>query len=202
MRVLILIAVVVACAATVWLLTQYDFRTSGPQNAQAIYTDGGTEACLKCHSGESITLIAATAHGDKNNPFTPYAQKGCESCHGPGSLHVSRARGGTGMPALLQFGDRSTRPQQTAACLDCHGKAMGNEKAMLWTGSPHDTPRITCVSCHSIHTAENPVDGRERQVLVCSGCHAREVRDHPQLKGRFEKRKCSACHDVHRAKKD
>lgn len=197
MRIRLVIVFAAGCALALLLLTQFDFRIAEPEPVEAGFTEGGTEACLKCHGGETMTMIAATAHGDKNNPYTPYAQQGCESCHGPGSLHVSRARGGTGFPALLRFGDRNTRPEQTAACLDCHGKQMGKTGAMKWAGSPHDTPRITCVSCHSIHTTDDPLAEREGQVRVCSRCHARDVSAHPVTGAKFDRLKCSACHDVH-----
>ena len=72
--------------------------------AEGQFTEGGTELCLSCHGGESMTIMADTAHGNVDNPHTPYAQKGCESCHGPGSVHVSRAGGGIGFPLLLSPG--------------------------------------------------------------------------------------------------
>ena len=173
-------------------------RSGAAKDAQ--FTATGTESCLRCHSGERMTLMGETAHGDADDPHAPYAQQGCESCHGPGSLHVSRARGGAGFPALLRFGDKSTRPQQTAACLNCHAEDMGATEGMEWTGSAHDTPRITCVSCHQLHTADNPLIEAKTQTKNCAGCHEDEIAAHPRFEDKgiaFDKLMCSDCHDVH-----
>ena len=170
----------------------------------AQYTTGGTDGCLRCHGGPTMTLMGDTVHGDSSNPHAPYAQQGCEACHGPGSLHVSRARGGTGFPALLRFGDRQTRPQQTAACLDCHAKDMGNLAGMEWTGSLHDTPRMTCVSCHTLHTTENKLADARQQTSNCNKCHAEQITAHPRFEDKgivFDRLMCSDCHDVHQLRK-
>jgi len=74
-------------------------RVNGQPEAQ--FTAEGAERCLNCHAGERMTIMAETAHGNSQDPHTPFAKQGCESCHGPGSLHVSRARGGRGFPAMI-----------------------------------------------------------------------------------------------------
>jgi DmsE family decaheme c-type cytochrome len=171
-----------------------------PERAEAQYTQDGSEGCLSCHGADRMTLIAATPHGDTNNPDAPFALQGCESCHGPGSLHVSRARGGTGLPALLRFGDRTTRTQQTAACLECHAQDMGGTKGMKWAGSLHDTPRITCVTCHVVHAEENSLADQSKQTAKCARCHKEKITNHKgfgQAGSRFEKLSCYDCHDVH-----
>lgn len=172
----------------------------GKSATDAQYTKGGTESCMYCHVGEQIIVIAETAHGNASNPHAPYAQQGCESCHGPGSLHVSRARGGVGFPALLRFGDRKTRPQQNSTCLVCHGQDMGDIEAMEWTGSLHDTPRMTCVSCHQLHTADDLLTTRDGQIKNCSRCHEDEISNHKRFESKginFNKLTCYDCHDVH-----
>jgi len=170
------------------------------RTTDAQYTATGTESCLRCHAGENIATMAETAHGDTTDPHAPFAQQGCESCHGPGSLHVSRARGGAGFPALLRFGDRKTRPEQTAACLNCHGKDMGQTKAMAWTSSLHDTPRMTCVSCHQLHSTEKPLATRTGQIENCGRCHEEQITNHRRFEDKgiiFDQLFCSDCHDVH-----
>jgi DmsE family decaheme c-type cytochrome len=168
--------------------------------AAAQYTTGGADSCLRCHGSEHMLIIAETAHGNPDDPHTPYAQQGCESCHGPGSLHVSRARGGTGFPALLRFGDRTTRPQQTAACLNCHAEEMGDVAGMEWTGSLHDTPRMTCGTCHRMHTTDNPLADRDYQTQRCALCHKKQIASHPDFADKgvvFDELTCYDCHDVH-----
>ena len=173
-------------------------RSATVQDAQ--FTAAGTASCLRCHSGESMTIMGETAHGDATDPHAPYAVQGCESCHGPGSLHVSRARGGAGFPALLRFGEDSTRPQQTAACLNCHAEDMGETEGMEWTGSAHDTPRITCVGCHQLHTTDDPLTDTTKQTENCMRCHEDEIAVHPRFEDKgivFDNLICSDCHDVH-----
>ena len=67
--------------------TQEALSSDGPK---AQYTAEGTENCVRCHVGERIVSIAKTVHGNKEDPHTPYAKNGCESCHGPGSDYKAR----------------------------------------------------------------------------------------------------------------
>jgi predicted CXXCH cytochrome family protein len=165
---------------------------------QAKFTDKGVQGCLRCHAGEEMEVIEETAHGNAHDPHAPYAQHGCESCHGPGSLHASRARGGAGFPPLTDFGRGGDPvPQQLAACLDCHGTAMGDVAGMEWSGSLHDTGRITCSTCHRIHSTENAMADQTRQRENCARCHEKQIVNHHRLGGRFERRICYDCHDVH-----
>jgi len=171
-----------------------------PSTQAAQFTAGGTESCMRCHAGENMAIVGETPHGDKDNPDSPFAQQGCESCHGPGSLHVSRARGGAGFPALLRFGDRKTRPEQNQACLDCHAQDMGDTPGMEWQGSLHDTPRMTCVGCHTLHSAENDMLDKQTQTQTCSRCHEEQISAHKDFQSKgivFDRLMCSDCHDVH-----
>jgi DmsE family decaheme c-type cytochrome len=175
-----------------------DKRTNGLPEAQ--YTADGTESCVRCHAGERMTLMAETAHGNKDNPHTPYATHGCESCHGPGSLHVSRARGGRGFPAMIRFGSGESVQRQTAACIGCHADDMGNLEGMEWTDSAHDTGGMTCVSCHEGHIVGNPLAEQQPQREACATCHAKEIAGHPRFEDKgivFDKLSCYDCHDVH-----
>ena len=190
----------VLCALAVNYPAPADAQVTRSAKIAAQFTIGGTEGCLRCHGAEHMTLIASTPHGNTENPDTPAALQGCESCHGPGSLHVSRARGGTGFPALLRFGDRDTRPQQTKACLDCHANDMGETEGMRWAGSLHDTPRITCVTCHVVHTTDNPMRDPDQQSAKCARCHSKDISKHPRFEEQgimFDELICYDCHDVH-----
>jgi len=176
---------------------QDDSRRTG---VEAQFTSEGTERCLFCHGGETMTLIAETPHGDSTNADTPFAQKGCESCHGPGSLHVSRARGGRGFPALIRFGSDQLVNKQTEACINCHAKDMGDSEGMEWTGSAHDTDGMTCVSCHQMHIVGNPLADKAQQLESCAHCHEKQIADHRRFESAgivFDKLTCYDCHDVH-----
>ena len=170
-------------------------------STDAQFTAQGTEHCLRCHGGDKITVIEQTPHGDANHPQSPASTHGCESCHGPGSLHVSRARGGAGQPILLQFKkDLDNTQAQTNACLDCHAQALSDREAMSWRDSSHDTRDITCSSCHQIHVETNVLKIRDNQVANCSSCHKKQVENHRTFADKginFDQLTCFDCHDVH-----
>ena len=124
-----------------------------------IYTEGGSEDCLRCHSGNKMRDVAESPHGDGTSPFSPAANHDCESCHGPGSIHISRAHGGRGFPLLTQFGrgkEVSPRATQLAACLGCHGAESEIEPRIVFLGSPHDRNNINCSTCHTVHAVSDP----------------------------------------------
>jgi len=171
--------------------------TGGPQ---AQYTTEGTEGCVRCHGAERITSIEKTVHGSKENSKAPYAKQGCESCHGPGSLHVSRARGGRGFPLLIAFREDEPVHRQTDACIGCHGKDLGKQKGMKWSGSAHDTKDMTCVSCHKLHIEGNPLKEQKSQEKVCAKCHSEQITNHRRFEDVgivFDRLTCYECHDVH-----
>ena len=178
---------------------QADEHNNSRRNApQAKYTAEGVEGCLVCHAGVLMTLMADTVHGNEKNPHTPYSAHGCESCHGPGSLHVSRARGGVGFPALLAFRQWESTEQHNDACMQCHGEDMGGLAGMeKWNGSLHQLRGMACVYCHQSHVARDKMKNRDLQRERCSKCHSRTIAAHEDEGIRIARRKCSACHDIH-----
>ena len=48
-------------------------RSNGQPEAQ--YTTEGTERCLSCHAGERMTIMAETAHGNTQDPHSPFEEK-------------------------------------------------------------------------------------------------------------------------------
>src|SRR5689334_19799218 len=73
-----------ALVAMAWPPPQQPPAPSSPAQAP---TYVGQDTCIGCHDTEG-TSIGHTAHGKAQNPRTPQAGHGCESCHGPGSAHV------------------------------------------------------------------------------------------------------------------
>jgi DmsE family decaheme c-type cytochrome len=150
----------------------------------------GADTCAVCHD-ELATAFARSAHGRAGE------EGSCESCHGPGSLHVDAE----GDPALIRsFGGGMGAVDDTDACLACHGR---QRHVRGWGGSEHAGAALTCQSCHTVHreSAESPLL-RSGQSDLCYECHA-EVRaqfhltvTHPVERGNME---CSDCHNPHRA---
>ena len=172
------------------------------------FTVEGTDSCLHCHSGEKMRAMSASPHFDLETRGTPAAERGCESCHGPGSIHASRAHGGQGFPPLTRFDRRnslSPREEQLSACLSCHGDEEMGEKQIVYLGGTHDRRNINCSTCHSVHTESDPISEKENQDSTCGRCHRRHIREHPRFEEKgidFEAVTCSTCHDVHAPAKE
>jgi DmsE family decaheme c-type cytochrome len=169
------------------------------------FADGGSEACLRCHSGEKMRAIVSSPHGDTETPGSPFAEHGCESCHGPGSIHVSRAHGGRGFPPLTTFGrgkDVSPREEQIHACLACHANENTGARRIGFIGSVHDKRTINCSTCHKAHVETDPISNKDQQAKICYRCHRKQKEEHPRFEGKsinFDALSCSTCHDVHYA---
>ncbi len=178
-------------------------ETSRTHTRTPVFTRDGTESCLTCHSGEKIRAMASSPHGDADVPGSPAAVHGCESCHGPGSIHISRAHGGRGFPPLTRFGrgkEASPREEQLHSCLACHGKERTGAGRIGFIGSAHDRQTINCSTCHTLHAGTDPLADRETQAATCSRCHRRQLAGHPRFEDKsidFDALSCSTCHDVH-----
>ncbi len=185
-----------------WGLSVSDTQAQSLRNLpEAKFTGGGPEACLTCHGGPQMTIIAETPHGDASDPHAPYAQEGCESCHGPGSLHVSSARGGVGFPALNDF-KYFGRPLegQFDTCLSCHTDSSEGRTNIGWVGSPHDTSGMSCTSCHEVHATENPLADVAQQRNQCATCHGLSNSKHAVFESngmQLDTMKCTQCHNPH-----
>lgn len=172
---------------------------------EQVYTGGGAEACLRCHSGENMRAVADSAHGNMENMYTPLANQGCEACHGPGSIHISRAHGGAGFPKMINFGrgkSFSPRDVQVEACLACHHDEEGGTSAIEWYSSSHNRKNTNCSMCHSVHVALDPMQNADQQVARCSRCHRKDLEQHEHFEDsdiEFESLSCGTCHNVHEA---
>ena len=168
------------------------------------YTEEGEKACLVCHAGAKMRAVNKGVHGNHENPLTPFSKHQCESCHGPGSIHVSRAHGGKGFPALIEFGAgprRALRDKQVGACLSCHENGDIGMEVTTFTGTTHDRWLVSCPSCHQVHVESDPILERKQQPGICLACHIREETEHPKVGNRvpdFSRMGCAGCHRVHR----
>ena len=140
-----------------------------PKAASPTYA--GQEMCVACHaeaaeSYDKTTHAAALADESRPEPL-----RGCEACHGPGSVHAEEG-GGKGVGGLRAFlrGERAT--DRSAACLKCHA---GAESLHAFKASEHGLAAVACTDCHRMHGGT-----RERLLVkktpeLCYGCHL-EVR--------------------------
>ncbi len=150
----------------------------------------GNRACFECHT--NITrMFPSSPHARVHVEGAAMAgQSGCESCHGPGSLHI-QAGGGRGKFIVNPGKDPAT-------CFQCH----------LETHAEFSLPqhhaviegRMNCVQCHDPHGRDifKPAGGLAMARLNegCAQCHREQTRpvvfEHEALR-----EGCTVCHSPH-----
>jgi len=153
----------------------------------------GQETCVGCHDTEG-TNIHQTAHGKKQIPGSPEAEKGCESCHGPGSAHLDDPSVPGSINRFTQMKPRDV----SATCLTCHTR--GNHTQ--WKGSMHDARNLSCITCHSVHAPKSEKSQLKAANIVdtCRTCHTPEVAKQQRtghMPVREGKMTCTTCHNPH-----
>jgi predicted CXXCH cytochrome family protein len=147
----------------------------------------GSQACKECHE-DTVRWFATAAHARLKAPGTNAFEVGCESCHGPGSLH---AQSGGNAHTILNPG------KSPETCFQCHLDKRGQFN--LSYHHPVLEGKISCVSCHDPHKGDGMLAGgtelkSERD--LCSECHIAQrgphVFEHQALR-----EGCTACHEVH-----
>ena len=152
----------------------------------------GDKECATCHEA-MMPAFAKTVHGRLADFETMGGEKGCESCHGPGSLHA-----GEGETARIFSFARLTPDQSSAICLKCHSA----NSLMQWHGNIHAMADVACSDCHRIHQGAIPI--RKSLKLaepdLCYSCHqeyqakANFPSHHPIKEGKMV---CTSCHEAH-----
>jgi DmsE family decaheme c-type cytochrome len=162
--------------------------TAPPQAVQpAEYA--GEETCLGCHEDKAYK---GTAHGLALKERTPAANRGCESCHGPGKAHAE-----SGDSTLIKRFTTMTPSEASDTCTSCHNRASH----ALWDGSQHNQRNISCATCHSVHSPKGtPQLAARTQIELCSKCH-RSITNKQHRFNHMPVREggmtCSSCHNVH-----
>ncbi len=158
----------------------------------------GEQMCMFCHQLEdehfSHTLHAlglrAAAQGRPGAPV-------CETCHGPGSVHIENP---LEQDSIIRFTHQSgsSNEVQTGACLSCHEGGPRDH----WTGSVHQRNDLTCSDCHNSMSRFSPESTMFRSSIneTCSTCHQ-------DVRNQFERRShmplpegqmsCADCHNPH-----
>jgi DmsE family decaheme c-type cytochrome len=166
------------------------------------YTASGADTCLACHNVPEVTGIFQTRHGAPTDPRAPFGhgQLQCESCHGPGGSHAGMQLINDKLARVIEFEADSTASVETrnGMCLGCHEADAG----FAWHGGAHDDNRVTCASCHQLHSATDAVQVKSTQADKCYACHAFRKSDslkaysHPLREGKMS---CTGCHSPHGA---
>lgn len=127
----------------------------------------GEDACTTCHD-DAASAYAKTVHAQAlADARRPEAERGCEACHGPGSVHAEEG-GGKGVGGLKAFVRDEPASSRSAVCLRCHaGQGVRHD----FLAGEHSLARVACTDCHSVHAAgAAPLLVRTAPDL-CYGCH-------------------------------
>lgn len=160
----------------------------------------GAQACLGCHVAQAAAFGTTLMGKIFRNPRNPQERANCETCHGPGSLHV-KAGGGRGVGGMISFrldDAAHTTDEYNAICLSCHEK--GNR--VLWRGSTHETRGLACINCHTVMTNVTPRHQLSQltELDTCFQCHKNkraEIWRSSHMPLREGKMTCSSCHNPH-----
>ena len=167
-------------------LFRYEPLTLAPINIPgAVYA--GMETCGACHEkkiaefrGAPHAAFAVLEADEEDGP----KGEGCESCHGPGSLHIE----GEGDKSKILKGD-------WRQCFACH--LDKKSQFSLRYHHPVTEGRMTCSDCHDPHKGAKPVFRAEEANETCFSCH-------PDKRGPWTfpheavtEDGCSSCHNPH-----
>lgn len=148
----------------------------------------GSKACVDCH--EEVTRDFKTADHSRLQAKGKNAENmGCESCHGPGSLHVKS--GGAAHTIVNPRKDPET-------CFQCHLEIRAKFSLPHRHGVLEG--KMSCADCHNPHKGSVVKGGGATNVMgkndVCFQCHTEQrgpfVFQHEALR-----EGCVTCHDPH-----
>jgi predicted CXXCH cytochrome family protein len=157
-----------------------------PQIPGAKYV--GSKQCAQCHSDIADSFATAT-HAKVAVASAGAMNTGCESCHGPGSLHV-KAGGGAGT---------IINPKKSPeTCFQCHLDKRGQFSL------PHSHPvlagKMSCGDCHDPHK-DSAIRGGGAALAAstetCLRCHTQQAGPYTYEHGAIREEGCLACHNPH-----
>lgn len=168
----------------------------------------GSKECEQCH--DKIYRDFATADHSRLIAEGPNAlNAGCESCHGPCSLH-SESGGevkppyslAAGRPQSSSFGARLALPparKVETVCFQCHLDVRG--QFSLPSHHPVPEGRLSCTDCHPPHKGQAFVGGGTALLSEnesCFRCHAQQ-RGPYVFEHEATREGCTICHTPHGA---
>ena len=176
--------------------------TKGGAGGGAKYV--GADTCKGCHE-DAFKSYERSVHGKKVVPGNPAHGEGCESCHGPGSVHVDN---GGGKGGIVAFRKNENSDMRSAVCLNCHENST---QLALWDSGVHKKKDVSCNDCHSVHSGPKAAAGYGTgmaplgyapgpEYVTCGKCHLdikaqiNRRSHHPIVEGRVT---CSNCHQPH-----
>jgi predicted CXXCH cytochrome family protein len=147
----------------------------------------GSDSCTQCHENQAGSFASAT-HSWIQGSGPHAVDVGCESCHGPGSIHIES--GGA-------YGTIVNPGRSPETCFQCHVDKLAEFR--LPNRHPVLEGQIGCVDCHSPHEGSMIAGGDISLVSqndTCLQCHNAQrgpyVFEHEALRDG-----CTTCHSPH-----
>lgn len=147
----------------------------------------GSDKCATCHPDINEMFEGAT-HANLMAEGVDSPDIGCESCHGPGSLHVE---GGGALHAII---NPDKNPE---TCYQCHLDKKG-EFNLPYT-HPVKNGHMSCTDCHNPHEGSAIAGGKtelESETALCLDCHQAQMGpfafEHEAIR-----EGCNTCHSPH-----
>jgi predicted CXXCH cytochrome family protein len=147
----------------------------------------GSESCAECHADITRDFNTAT-HARLKAPGEHAANVGCESCHGPGSIHKESG------------GARNTivNPRKSPdTCFECHLEVASRFR--LPSHHPVLEGKMSCGDCHNPHKGPAIIGGGtalSTEQETCGKCHIAQrgpfVFEHEAIR-----EGCTTCHQPH-----
>lgn len=147
----------------------------------------GSKECAQCHEGITSGFHDAT-HAKLLAGGENAKNIGCESCHGPGSIHSKKGSGHTNI----------INPERNPeTCFQCHLDKRG--EFALPNSHPVAHGKVSCSDCHELHKGDAIMAGGTRLTAAnetCLKCHDSQrgpfVFEHEALR-----ENCTTCHNPH-----
>jgi tetratricopeptide (TPR) repeat protein len=161
---------------------------SGDARYRTFDPEATTLKCFRCHSTGPLTLAPASTIV----PSEPGIH--CESCHGPGSEHVSSG----GRTGTILNPKRLSATEINQLCGACHRNAPESDWTDKWrtrhqpsylsqSACFRKSGTLSCLTCHDPHTPLNQVAAQYDK--RCAECHKTLVHRTPTAS-----RTCVECH--------
>jgi len=147
----------------------------------------GSAACADCHD-DIVQEFRTAVHANLQARGANALEVGCESCHGPGSLHNESG----GEPGTIL-----NPKQDPTTCYQCHLST----RAAFNLPYHHPVPegKLTCGQCHDPHKGP-AVKGAGTSLLssseACYECHNTQRGPHV-FEHEAMREGCTACHQPH-----
>lgn len=148
----------------------------------------GSETCKSCHA-EQFTNFSKTTHARvQNTGVWKGKMQGCESCHGPGKLHVE----GGGDKTKIRTFAAETAKQISEICLTCHA---GKEEHNNYRRGEHWRNDVGCTDCHSPHTPLAQTRRAESLTLIADSSLEKPGVATTKMLQASEPQLCLKCHN-------